>query len=153
MIIPYRKYKNREGDLLHLPIVSVRVRCNGVKLAIWALIDSGADVTLLNKSFAQLFNVNFKKAKKIDLVGVMEGPGFNGYIQQINLEVKGAGRIDTIAAFTDSEKYPDYMILGRRGFFEHFSVKFEEYNKEVVIEPKDPNPPSFANAPVPPFLQ
>jgi len=153
MIIPYRKYKNREGDLVQLPIVSVRVRCNGVMLPIWALIDSGADVTLLNMSFAQLFNVNFEKAKKIELVGVMEGSGFSGYIQQVNLEVKDMGRIDTIAAFSDSEKYPDYMILGRRGFFEHFSVKFEEYNKQVVIEPKESNPPSFANAPVPPFLQ
>lgn len=136
MIIPYRKYKDREGNLIELPIVSVFVKCNGVAVPIWGLVDSGSDITLLNASFAELFKVPTKKGKRIDLVGVLEGPEFAAYIHQINLTVKDVGSVDTIAAFTDSEKYPDHMLLGRRGFFDKFMIKFEQYNKQIEINPR-----------------
>lgn len=136
MIIPYRKYKDREGNLVELPIASVYVKCNRVMLPIWGLVDSGADITLLNASFAAIFNLDLKKGKRIDLVGVLEGPEFEfaAYIHQVNLTVKDVGSVDTIAAFTNSERYPDYMILGRRGFFDKFMITFEQYNKQIMIE-------------------
>lgn len=136
MIIPYRKYKDREGNLVQLPIVSVRITRNKTSLPLWGLVDSGADVTLLNASFAQLFRINLTKGKRIPLVGVMEGPEFAAYLHQVNLAVKGVGSADTLVAFTDSEKYPDLVILGRRGFFEHFTIKFEEHKKQIEIEPR-----------------
>jgi hypothetical protein len=136
MIIPYRKYKDRDGDLVQLPIVSVHITRNKVSLPLWGLVDSGADVTLLNASFAKLFNVDLKKGKRIPLVGVMEGPEFSAYLHQVNLAVKGVGSADTLIAFTDVEKYPDLVILGRRGFFEHFIITFEEYKKQIEIRPR-----------------
>ena len=93
----------------------------------WGLVDSGADITLLNSSFAQLFSIDLKKGRRIPLVGVLEGPEFAAYLHQVNLATKGVGSADTLVAFTDSEKYPDLVILGRRGFFEHFIIKFEEH--------------------------
>lgn len=137
MIFPYRKYKDKEGNLVQLPIVSVRIKCNKVMLPIWGLLDSGADITLLNNSFAQLFNINLKKGRAIDVFGVLEGTGCTAYLHQVNISVKDLGGVDTVAAFTDSEKYPDHMILGRRGFFDQFEITFREYQKEVEIEPKD----------------
>ena len=137
MIFPYRKYKDKEGNLVQLPIVSVRIKCNRVMLPIWGLLDSGADITLLNNSFAQLFNINLKKGRAIDVFGVLEGTGCTAYLHQVNISVKDLGGVDTVAAFTDSEKYPDHMILGRRGFFDQFEITFREYQKEVEIEPKD----------------
>ncbi len=136
MIIPYRKYKDREGNLVQLPIVSVRITRNKMSLPLWGLVDSGADVTLLNASFAQLFRIDLKQGKSIPLVGVMEGPEFAAYLHQVNLAIKGVGSADTLVAFTDSEKYPDLVILGRRGFFEHFIIKFEEHKKQIEIEPR-----------------
>lgn len=136
MIIPYRKYKDRDGNLVQLPIVSVHITRNKVSLPLWGLVDSGADVTLLNASFAKLFHVDLKKGKKIPLVGVMEGPEFSVYLHQVNLAVKGVGSADTLIAFTDAEKVPDLVILGRRGFFEHFIITFEEYKKQIEIRPR-----------------
>jgi hypothetical protein len=91
---------------------------------------------LLNYSFAHLFNIDLKKGKRLPLVGVMEGPEFAAYVHQVNLAIKDVGSADTIVGFTDSEKYPDLVILGRRGFFEHFTIKFEEYKKQIEIEPR-----------------
>jgi len=136
MIIPYRKYKDRDGNLIQLPIVSVHITRKGLSLPVWGLVDSGADVTLLNASFAQLFRVDLKKGKSIPLVGVMQGPEFAAYLHQVNLAVKGVGIVDTFVAFTDSEKYPDLVILGRRGFFEHFTITFEEHKKQLEIGPR-----------------
>ena len=138
MIVPYRKYKDRDGNLVQLPIVSVRITVNEVSLPLWGLVDSGADVTLLNASFAHLFHVDLKKGKKIPLLGVMEGPEFAAYLHQVNLEIKDVGSADTLVAFTDSERHPDLVILGRRGFFEHFIIKFEEHKKQMEIEPTKP---------------
>lgn len=135
MIFPYRKYKDPDGNYIQLPVVSVRVTCNKVSLPLWGLVDSGADVTLLNASFAWLLNVEVKKGKRIPLVGVMEGPEFAAYLHQVNIAIKGIGSADTLVAFTDSEKYPDLVILGRRGFFEHFIITFEEHEKQLQIEP------------------
>lgn len=98
------------------------------------LVDSGADITLLNRSFAQLFNIDLKRGKRIPLLGVMEGPEFAAYVHQVNIVIKDVGSADTIVAFTDSEEYPDLVILGRRGFFEHFTIKFEEHKKQLEIE-------------------
>ena len=134
MIVPYRKYKDRDGNLVQLPVLSVRITCNRISLPLWGLVDSGADITLLNYSFAQLFNIDLKRGKRIPLVGVMEGPEFAAYVHQVNIVIKDVGSADTIVAFTDSEKYPDLVILGRRGFFEHFTIKFEEYKKQLEIE-------------------
>lgn len=136
MIIPYRKYKDRDGNLIQLPIVSVYITRNKMSLPLWGLVDSGADVTLLNASFAQLFNIDIKKGKRIPLAGVMGELEFGAYLHQVNLAVKGVGSVNTLVAFTDTDKYPDLVILGRRGFFEHFSIKFEDYRKQIEIEPK-----------------
>jgi hypothetical protein len=134
MIVPYRKYKDRDGNLVQLPVLSVRITCNRISLPLWGLVDSGADITLLNYSFAQLFNIDLKRGKRIPLLGVMEGPEFAAYVHQVNIVIKDVGSADTIVAFTDSEEYPDLVILGRRGFFEHFTIKFEEYRKQLEIE-------------------
>lgn len=137
MIIPYRKYKDRDGNLVQLPIVSVHITRNKVSLPLWGLVDSGADITLLSASFARLFHIDdLTKGKRIPLVGVMEGPEFAAYLHQVNLAVKGVGAADTLVGFTDSEKHPDLVILGRRGFFEHFTIKFEEHKKHMEIEPR-----------------
>lgn len=137
MIIPYRKYKDPDGNLVWLPIVSVRVKCNKMAVPIWGLLDSGADITLLSASFAQLFQIDLRKGKSTELFGVLEGSGFRAYLHQVNLSVKDLGSVDTVVAFTNSEKYPDHMILGRRGFFDHFTITFREYSKQVEITPKD----------------
>lgn len=134
MIVPYRKYKDRDGNLVQLPVLSVRITCNRISLPLWGLVDSGADITLLNRSFAQLFNIDLKRGKRIPLLGVMEGPEFAAYVHQVNIVIKDVGSADTIVAFTDSEEYPDLVILGRRGFFEHFTIKFEEHKKQLEIE-------------------
>lgn len=136
-ILPYRKYKDPEGNLVQLPIVSVQVKCNRVMVPIWGLLDSGADITLLNASFAQLFQIDLRKGKATQLFGVLEGAGFDVYMHQVNIAVKDLGSVDTVVAFTNSEQYPEHMILGRRGFFDHFTVTFKEYMKLVVIEPRE----------------
>ena len=134
MIVPYRKYKDADGNLVQLPIVSVRINCNKVMLPLWGLLDSGADVTLLNASVAQVFDIDLKKGSLIRLTGVTEATEFRGYLHPVSLEIKDVGSVDTMVVFTESEDYPNMTILGRRGFFEHFIVKFEEYKKQVEIE-------------------
>ena len=36
MIVPYRKYKDRDGNLVQLPVLSVRITCNRISLPLWA---------------------------------------------------------------------------------------------------------------------
>lgn len=98
MIIPYRKHKDPEGNLVQLPIISVRVACNKIALPLWALVDSGADLTLLNASLARVFNVDLKKGTRISLAGVMESQEFIGYLHQANLAIKDVGSVDTVVA-------------------------------------------------------
>ena len=131
--IEYFKHQHSDGTYSKLPIVPVRVACNKRHQWIWALLDSGADISLFNASIARILGVSPELGTLLPLLGVLEQAEIRSYVHQVNLAVKGLGSVDTIAAFTKDENYPHLAILGRRGFFENFRIEFE-FNQRIKID-------------------
>jgi hypothetical protein len=112
--IPYFKYQNSDGTYSKLPIIPVRLACNKNHQWVYALLDSGADMSLFNASIAKLLNVTVKDGDPISVYGVMDFAQSTAYLHQVNLSVAGLRSVDTNVAFSDDEVYPQLAILGRR---------------------------------------
>ena len=135
MQIPYVRYKTAEGHLESLPILSVRIACNRKHQQVWALIDSGADMCIFNSSIAQMLDVDIKSGREFQLNGLVGG-SVSIWIHQVNLTVGELGSINTNAAFTEFEDTPSLCVLGQRGFFDNFQIRFQRYKNLIEIYPK-----------------
>ena len=97
-----------------------------------ALIDSGADVSMLNLGVAKMLDIDLSKAERgttIGITGVQET-----YIATVEIKVEGqVGKRKIPVRFIDSE-YVD-MLLGQEGFFDAYRIKFEKDHDTFEITP------------------
>jgi len=133
MRIPYTKYKIGT-ELERLPLVSVRLSCNKKKVKVWALVDSGADFSVFNADIAAILDIDLKKGRPIDLMGFV-GESAPAWVHQVNLELEGFQSININVAFTESSM-PELSLVGQRGFFDNFQIRFERYKDLIEIYPK-----------------
>lgn len=73
MIIPYTRYEVSDGVIEFLPIVSVRLACKGKDQKVWAIIDSGADISVFNSDIATLLGLVPNTGKAYPLSGFAGG--------------------------------------------------------------------------------
>ncbi len=124
-------YVNIRGR--YYPMIPIVIRARYVT-KLYALIDSGATISLFHVSIANDAGIDLKDAEKEYLAGV------GGYIlayvkKEVELEVEGLGRLKVPIAFT--EYIPsDLAILGRQGFFENFEIIFREWRRELELRPR-----------------
>lgn len=130
----YLRYKDSDGQLISLPILPIRLSCNRKKQDVWALIDSGADISVFNYSIAHILDIDVEKGRLLDLRGLVGGD-VTSYVHQVNVTVQGLASIDIPVAFTMSDT-PDMAILGQKGFFDNFQIRFQRYKNLIEIYPK-----------------
>lgn len=97
------------------------------------LLDSGAVVSALPLQAAHDTGVDLAKAKRIVLQGFSGVPSF-AYLDSIILQI--AEKDFTFpAVFTESNKTT--YILGRKGFFDDFTIQFNNESKLVTISTRN----------------
>lgn len=94
----------------------------GPTVRIEAIVDSGCADTLFHSSIGQAIGINIKSGIPAQLAGIVKGAKAPAYFHDVALHVD-AHVIKIRAGFCD--KLPAAGILGRRGFFEHFIVRFD----------------------------
>jgi hypothetical protein len=140
MIIPYSRYKVG-GYLESLPLVSVLISCNRKRQRVWALIDSGSDMCVFNLEIADLLSIDPNKGKRYELTGLVGGSvGASGH--QVNVVVSSPLNpadklpgVDINVIFSTSLQ-PVPALLGQKGFFDNFQIRFRRYNNEMELFPK-----------------
>lgn len=98
---------------------------------VYSLIDSGADVCLCSKMIGLWLGINFDKAKKVPMVAANRST-FDTVIEEVNLNVCGK-KYKCPFYFSDSLPRETPIILGQKGFFDHFKITFDLANKEIEI--------------------
>ncbi|MCE4623550.1 MAG: retropepsin-like domain-containing protein [Caldisphaeraceae archaeon] len=114
------------------PLVPLRLLGSNGKLLVYALVDSGATISLFHRSIAEYAGIELGDAKPVYLAGV------GGYVKallkrRVDIEIEGIGRLMIPIAFTEYIA-SDIMILGREGFFESLKITFREKDKVVALE-------------------
>jgi hypothetical protein len=143
IIFKYENTSNNKGVLHHSPCIPIYIKDSKGKLYRFiALVDSGADTTIVPKDFAQMLGL-----KESPYEDYTAGIGGKVNVRSSNLTyvVKGPRERYTINApclvLQDlNSSIP--IILGRNSFFEHFHVTFRQDQKKIVlkkINPKNTN--------------
>lgn len=117
------------------PMLGVRIWRGQACVPFLALLDTGADLTLLNYSIAKTLLIDYKTGKKSSTAGITGVP-VPIYVHELEIEVLGMpnSKVKTEVAFINAPNVS--VLLGQRGFFEHFKATFELYNETFEIEPK-----------------
>ncbi len=97
----------------------------------YALVDSGADFCLFQKSIGEFVGLsNITSGKKQELSGL--GGSVVAYFHNIILEV-GGYRHKCYAGFVDDSKLP-INLLGQEGFFNLYEIKFDYSKKRFDLK-------------------
>lgn len=104
------------------PVAEIHVRDkNNVSRALTLYIDSGADVSILTRSYGELFGHNVTKGRKLVLKGI-GNLHLAAYLHKTKLLI-GKHEIDAEVAIAENDDVPN--VLGRRDIFNLFEIQFK----------------------------
>lgn len=132
---PLKTRSNVLGKSILRPIIPIKISLNGVTARYAALIDSGADFCILDAEIGEYLGINVKSGLKEVFGGVQEGKGSAAYFHEITLSI-GNHNAQTLVGFSYDIAKHGYGLLGQRGFFDIFTVKFDLIKKEIELKPR-----------------
>ncbi|MFA4966660.1 MAG: hypothetical protein WC624_00350 [Candidatus Margulisiibacteriota bacterium] len=120
----HEEYSESFG-LVKRPVAEIHMKDkNKIWRAINMYVDSGADVSIIQNSFGELFGHNVEKGRKIRLKGIGKEE-IIAYIHKMDLLI-GAHEVNIEVAIGENDNVPN--VLGRKGVFNFFEIQFK--NKE-----------------------
>ena len=126
MILPYTRFKDDKKNYVHRPTLGITLHVGSKSILTRGLLDSGADVILLNNGFGRALGVDIKKLPMLQTMGI-NGIPMKSWKYSLDIEVDGLAdsRKTSEIRFIDSPSVG--VLLGHKGFFENFVIKFETY--------------------------
>ena len=129
MKFPYSKITLPEksdffGSSILKPIIDIRIANGDKSLQYNALVDSGADFSIFHSGVAQVLGIDIESGDKLTFGGVQKANDAAAYLHKVTLVI-GGWKYPTVVGFSDEIADESYGILGQRGFFDIFSVKFD----------------------------
>jgi predicted aspartyl protease len=115
------------------PIIPIRVRNPRTQQAVrfLALVDSGADMTLLPGELAEVIGFDLAAGERKNVSGVVAGESRPYYVHPADIEVGGWWKKISVGFMPDLSSN-NFGLLGQTGFFDRFKfVKFE-YPKSTI---------------------
>lgn len=122
------------GAIVFRPRLNVRFKAPHATIEVFALLDSGADRSIVPEAFAELLHL--KKGSIVETSGV--GGNAKGYESEVDIvftDVSGnTERVASVPIYV----LPDFndVVIGRSQIFELFSITFEQFNKKIFLEKK-----------------
>jgi len=115
------------------PVIKITLHGrNQMPIDVIALVDSGADVSLIPKGLADYLNL--RKGKKEISKGI--GGEIGIWNSSINITVRGGHERHLLKnipiQIAEDDNFP--IIIGRSGFFEKFKVTIDEKNKRLNLK-------------------
>ncbi len=117
------------------PIIPIRIvgQNNAIKYNV--LVDSGADFCIFDAEIGEYLGINVRSGTEITFGGIQSLGGAKAYIHRINMEVGGHPFRAEVGFSYDIAK-SGHGILGQKGFFDLFIVKFDLQKTEIEIKPR-----------------
>ena len=128
MIFPYWETL-RGGEVRFLPLIDLRVHNGTRSLQMDALVDSGADHSVLGNEVAVDLGISPNSGQLVTVVGA-GGYELEGFLTEVTFEI-GKHRWTAPVIFSDAAR--GRAILGQIGFFAFFSVTFRYQKRELDI--------------------
>ena len=114
------------------PVIPVRLWHKAVALDVYALVDSGADISLFSAAAARELLLDLESGEHQEFVGI-SGHAIDVYYHTINVQLIGSPeRHNVTVGFSAGASQ---SVLGQADFFMHYAVKFERYKERIDINP------------------
>jgi hypothetical protein len=116
------------------PVIEIILRNKENSIRYEALVDSGADLCLFDQSVGEAIGINIKSGKVKEIFGV-GGKVSLYYMHPVVIKVGGweykieAGFMPDVAG-----RVIPYGLVGQKGFFENFIVKFDLLKEEIDLK-------------------
>ena len=125
---PYVKFHGK-----FYPLIPLTLRRGRYSVNTFALLDSGASISLFRPEIAQALHLPraSRDAMRLDTASGK----VNIKVNKVNVEIEQTKFISKIG-FSDAFA-ASFNILGREGFFHRFSICFNEVMKTVILVPLD----------------
>lgn len=113
-----------------LPLIPIRIINRSDKekyFDLKALLDSGADISILPSEIAESIGLDVENERKQEIRGINGGLVMT-YVHDVIIEV-GGWKFNSFVSFSTAETV--FPVLGREGFFNLFEIKIN-YSKEII---------------------
>lgn len=121
------------GKSVLRPIIPIGIFHNKRTLKYAALIDSGADFSIFDAELGEYLGIDIKSGLKEAFGGVQERGGAEVFLHDVTLNIGGWDYKSTVGFSYDIAKH-GYGILGQKGFFDIFVVKFDLTKEEIELK-------------------
>lgn len=136
---PFPQKSEIFGNAILKPIIPIRISYGNNSLKYSALIDSGADFCIFHSQIGEYFGLDIKSGPKDSFSGITPGITMaEVYFHEITLNV-GGWDYKTIVGFSEGIADFGYGLLGQKGFFDIFVVKFDLIKEEVELKDRKYN--------------
>lgn len=130
----YKDVPRSNGTRAKSPSIPVTLSGSGNSYSFTALVDSGADISAVPRSVAELLNLNFKNKKAEKAFGI--GGVASAVETNMNVEFgKGHERYNLIVpvkVILDNYDFPP--LIGRAMFFDKFDITFKQSEKKIIFK-------------------
>lgn len=122
----------RYGSVLR-PVIPVKLRYKNQETGYQVLVDSGADLCLFDAEIGEAIGIDIKKGIVKTVLGV-GGKSSLYYLHKIHIDV-GGWEHEIEAGFMPnvSGHIMQHGLVGQKGFFENYIVKFDLLKEEVEL--------------------
>lgn len=125
------KYKKYGAKVLR-PVIPIEVIYKNIPVPYEVLVDSGSDTCIFDAQIAEILRIDLKKGKEEKVAGIT-GVIESYYLHLVTIKV-GGWPFDIEAGFLPHVASLGYGVVGQRGFFDNFIVKFDLLKEEIELK-------------------
>ncbi len=115
------------------PIIPITVIGPARKMKIFALLDSGADISIIPYSAGEIIGLELNMTTRSEIQGIGEG-SVPYVVSVVNLQIEDV-EIPARIGWALIEEVP--FILGRLDIFQNLGVEFREFENRILLKQKD----------------
>lgn len=133
---PYIEFLGLAEERIFRPLIPVTFKAGKESFEAYALVDSGSDYTILPISVAGILKLKLSDQPQYYIQGA-GGNKFKIYKSPIEvggtIQKRGFRSLKWESYIYFSEGDDSTLLLGQKGFFEHFEVRLDGPNREIEI--------------------
>ncbi|HUT37179.1 MAG TPA: hypothetical protein VNE39_27100 [Planctomycetota bacterium] len=131
LVFPFIPFFSPRFGTLRKPLIPVTV-CGprGIATAKF-LLDSGADISIIPRSFGQLIGLSSEGATRAELKGVGSGP-LRYHLCSARIRIRHI-ELPVRIGWCEIEDVP--LLLGRLDLFDSLDVEFKQHSNAVILRP------------------
>ncbi|MCE9549015.1 retropepsin-like domain-containing protein [Candidatus Nomurabacteria bacterium] len=131
------KFHYQKYGLALRPVIGVNLKLNSKAINYEVLVDSGADICIFHSEVGEALGLDISKGKPREVFGV-GGKASLYYLHDVEIEVGGwTYKIEAGFMPDISGKTMLYGVVGQKGFFENFVIKFDYKKQELELKPRE----------------